>query len=78
MLAILVPLLVSSGCATGYGAQQSDGWAEQASAAPSPETGPRLVLPATGGAPVMAIPLGGGVYLPVTGEPPVVATPLTP
>ncbi len=41
-------------------------------------TGPSLVLPATGGAPVMAIQLGGGLYLPVTGGAPVVGIPLTP
>lgn len=41
-------------------------------------TGPSLVLPATGGAPVMAIQLGGGLYLPLTGGAPVVGIPLTP
>ena len=35
---------------------------------------PRLVLPATGGAPVMAIPLGGKVYLPVKGGKPITGT----
>ena len=45
--------------------------------APPPEPiGPRMILPVTGGAPVLGIPLGGGVYLPVTGEAPVFGIPL--
>lgn len=39
---------------------------------------PRLVEPATGGTPVMAIPLGGNLYEPVTGGVPVPGTALTP
>jgi len=39
---------------------------------------PRFVLPATGGAPVTAIPLGGSIYQPLTGGPPIIATPLGP
>lgn len=35
---------------------------------------PRLVLPATGGAPVMATPLGGNAYLPVKGGKPITGT----
>jgi hypothetical protein len=37
---------------------------------------PRLVIPATGGPPVMAIPLGGGLYQPVTGDAPGPGTPI--
>ncbi len=40
--------------------------------------GPRVVLPATGGAPVIAIPLGGNIYLPVTGGEPVIGIPIAP
>jgi len=40
--------------------------------------GPQPVMPVTGGAPVMGIPLGGDMYLPVTGGPPVVGIPLAP
>jgi hypothetical protein len=49
-----------------------------AMSAPTPHPGPSLVLPATGGAPVMAIHLGGGIYLPLTGGAPVVGIPLAP
>ncbi len=52
--------------------------AEFPPAPPAADSGPRLVVPATGGPPVMAIPLGGGLYLPVTGGPPVPGTPVTP
>ncbi|GFO56081.1 hypothetical protein GMSM_30880 [Geomonas sp. Red276] len=38
--------------------------------------GPRIVQPVTGGAPEIAIPLGGGMYQPVTGGAPVVGVPL--
>jgi hypothetical protein len=37
-----------------------------------PDTTPRIVLPATGGAPFVGIPVGVDLYLPVTGGPPVV------
>jgi hypothetical protein len=52
--------------------------AESLPAPPAESSGPRLVVPATGGPPVMAIPLGGGLYLPVTGGPPVPGTPVGP
>jgi hypothetical protein len=39
------------------------------------DMGPRLVVPATGGPPVMATPVGGGMYVPVTGGPPIPGTP---
>jgi hypothetical protein len=39
---------------------------------------PRVVLPATGGAPVITIPLGGNIYLPVTGGEPVIGIPTAP
>ena len=45
---------------------------------PPPNFGPQLIIPATGGPPVMALPLGGALYQPVTGESPVMGTPLFP
>jgi hypothetical protein len=33
------------------------------------------VIPATGGAPLLGIPLGGNLYLPATGGPPIVGIP---
>ena len=41
-------------------------------------TGPRLIIPLTGGAPVIGIPLGGNIYLPVTGGGPVIGIPISP
>ena len=38
---------------------------------PAQNIGPRLIIPVTGGAPVMGIPLGGNMFLPVTGGAPV-------
>jgi hypothetical protein len=43
-----------------------------------PGNGPLLVLPVTGGIPVLGLPLGGNLYLPVTGGPPVVGISLQP
>jgi hypothetical protein len=37
-------------------------------------SGPQLVIPATGGAPVLATPIGGDMYLPVTGGPAIIGT----
>jgi hypothetical protein len=41
---------------------------------------PRMIIPATGGPPVLGIPLttGGNIFLPVTGGPPVIGMPLLP
>ncbi len=47
-------------------------------APPTPNTGWQLVMPAGGGMPLLALPLGGAVYLPATGDPPLIATPLFP
>jgi hypothetical protein len=41
-------------------------------------TGPQIIIPATGGAPVIGIPLGGNIYLPVTGGVPVIGIPTSP
>ena len=89
---LILALSAASGCAT-MGAVQSNHRSDSLSFdAPSslfpapplfppwPEvnTGPRLILPASGGPPVMALPLGSGVYLPLTADPPVVGIPLAP
>jgi hypothetical protein len=38
----------------------------------SQSSGPQVVIPATGGAPELATPVGGDMYIPVTGGPPIV------
>jgi hypothetical protein len=40
--------------------------------------GPSIVLPVTGGAPVIAVSLGGDIFLPVTGGVPVIGIPTSP
>ena len=90
---ILMILVVSTaGCATlgtVPGAQVSSGstvaaagidFAPATSAPPFPDQniGPRIIMPVTGGAPVIGIPLGGDMYLPVTGGAPVMGMPTTP
>ena len=89
---VLIPaLLATAGCASvggDPGNQQSDSSfsapaspdATPVASPPAPQEnmGPRLVQPATGGTPGMAIPLGGDLYLPLTGGPPVIGIPLTP
>jgi hypothetical protein len=61
------------------GAYGRTGISDSPVSAPAGEgPGPRLVLPATGGPPVLAIPLGGGIYLPVTGGIPTPGTPISP
>ena len=39
---------------------------------------PRIVIPVTGGIPVIGIPLGGDLFLPVTGGAPVIGIPTIP
>jgi hypothetical protein len=46
--------------------------------AAAPGNSPRLIISVNSGVPVLAIPLGGGIYLPVTGEPPTPGIPLNP
>lgn len=90
---ILMILVVSTaGCATlstAPGASVSSGstvaaagidFAPAPSAPPLPDQnmGPRIIIPVTGGAPVIGIPLGGDMYLPVTGGAPVMGMPTTP
>jgi hypothetical protein len=44
-------------------------------ASQQPQLGPRMITPATGGAPILGTPVGGNPYQPVTGGPPVVGVP---
>jgi len=78
---ISLPVAIA-GCANvgmAPGNQQAASPQFETTSSPSAPTGvPRLVIPATGGAPVMAIPLGGDIYLPITGEPPVPGIPVSP
>lgn len=45
---------------------------------PEQNMGPRLIIPVTGGAPILGIPFGGNMYLPITGGAPVMGMPLSP
>jgi hypothetical protein len=45
---------------------------------PTQSFGPQVIIPVTGGPPVMGIPVGGNLFLPVTGGPPVVGIPTGP
>jgi hypothetical protein len=51
---------------------------ESQGTAPAADMAPRMVIPATGGAPILGIPVGGGLYIPVTGGAPIPGTPVTP
>jgi hypothetical protein len=42
------------------------------------DMGPRTIIPTTGGAPVIGIPLGGNFFLPVTGGEPLIGIPTSP
>jgi hypothetical protein len=39
---------------------------------------PRLVIPVTGGPPVIGIPVGSDLYIPVTGGAPIPGMPVSP
>jgi hypothetical protein len=86
MAAILI-FSVLTGCATmvgNPGNQKSDSHSFDAPTVNSSplqeqqDLGPQLVIPATGGAPVMGIPVGGNLYVPVTGGAPIVGIPVGP
>ena len=86
MRALWITILILSataGCATtgGIPSNQHDtssAFNAMASPSPLPDTSPRLMIPAGGGAPVMAIPLGGNIYLPLNADPVTVGIPLFP
>jgi hypothetical protein len=44
----------------------------------SADLGPHLVMPFTGGPPVMAMPLGGNLFQPLTGGAPIPGTSISP
>ncbi|HUB07871.1 MAG TPA: hypothetical protein VMB50_12750 [Myxococcales bacterium] len=74
------------GWGAAWGTASAPSPAFPSSAAPSfqapfpaaPSMGLHTVMPATGGAPVFATPLGGNLYMPVTGGAPIFGTSLTP
>jgi len=45
---------------------------------PSQDMSPKIIIPVTGGAPVLGIPLGGNIFLPVTGGAPEIGMPIGP
>lgn len=52
--------------------------ATRSSPFPDQNIGPRIIMPVTGGAPVIGIPIGGDMYLPITGGAPIMGMPTTP
>src|SRR5580698_8623879 len=67
----------SSSAQTGFGASFADSSSSQTGpgasfddSSSSQSSGPQVVIPATGGAPEVATPVGGDMYIPVTGGPP--------
>ncbi len=81
---LVLSVLAATGCATlgpvpGNSGSTASGY--QAGAAspaisdpfpPQDNTSPRLIIPVTGGPPVIGIPVGGNLFVPVTGGPPVI------
>jgi hypothetical protein len=89
LLALLLVLSATAGCATqglvaGGRGNTGPSFVETASD-PFPPTPPqipsmmpRLVIPVTGGPPVIGIPVGSDLYMPVTGGPPIPGMPISP
>jgi hypothetical protein len=91
IIPLILVLSATAGCATQGTVprdQGSNGSSFDAAASAPPaaiafpsqdqDMGPRIIIPTTGGAPVIGIPLGGNIYLPVTGGEPVVGIPTAP
>lgn len=86
LMGLLPLLLVVAGCTTtgavgasGNGGASTVSFDDSPHAAPdTPNMAPRLVIPATGGPPVLSLPLGGDLFLPVTGGPPTPGVPIAP
>lgn len=88
LITLALVTLAAAGCATTGPLASSASMSDEpapASMTPSnngapsmPDMSPRLIMPVTGGAPVIGVPLAGDIYQPVTGGPPVIATPLFP
>jgi len=80
--AALLTLLAQVGCAgldpKAASTLKTTALTESANPAVSEDSLPRLVIPAFGGAPIVAIPLGGGLFLPVTGGPPIIGVSTSP
>ena len=88
----MILVITAAGCATlgtVPGSQGSSEYTVEAAATDSAPAaiappfqdqnmGPRIIIPATGGAPIIGIPLGGNIYLSVTGGTPVIGIPTTP
>ena len=87
---LLILTISSAGCATVGTSPITQGNPDSAAdeapiAAPTTappfqnqNLGPQIVLPVTGGAPVMGISLGGDIFLPVTGGAPVIGISTSP
>jgi hypothetical protein len=92
LTSLILVVFAATGCATlgpnqGVAGSTGSAGGDAASSSPAPTSvfspqdqnlGPRLVIPATGGPPVIGIPVGGGLFLPVTGGPPIVGIPTGP
>jgi len=90
--AVMLVLFTTAGCAATGSFLSDQRLENSSSAAPAPDfaapaesfpspdqdMSPRVVLPATGGMPVIGIPLGGDMYLPMTGGMPVMGIPTGP
>jgi hypothetical protein len=91
IISLIFIVTAATGCATLVPIQGNPGTAgsinSDSASSPSPmagfpsqdeNSGPRLIIPATGGPPVIGIPVGGGLFLPVTGGTPVIGIPISP
>jgi hypothetical protein len=91
VIPLLLVISAITGCATQGLVARSPGNADpsfqESASDPFPSTAapsqsqdmmPRLVIPLTGGAPVIGIPVGGNLYIPVTGGPPIPGMPVSP
>lgn len=75
-LLISLVLVALTGCAP-LRTQPGQGPANDSGAAPATQdNGLRMIIPLTGGPPVLGIPVGGDLYVPVTGGAPVPGTPI--
>jgi hypothetical protein len=92
-IALLITVFAVSGCSalgplqpdsqqTNFGTNNSESSAALAAPDPFPartqNTGPQVIIPVTGGPPVLGIPVGGNLFVPVTGGPPVPGIPTSP
>lgn len=75
---VAIPAMVGCGRVEATPGQHRGAAGESQAPAPAADMAPRLVIPATGGAPVLGLPIGGGLYIPVTGGAPIPGTPVTP